>query len=100
MKKEAHTDAVNCVAIHPKWEYIVATGSADKNIAIWDLRCLDKKVHGIEAHQDAVIQLSWHPQEPAILTSGSYDRRINMYDLSRVGEEQSEEEAEEGPPEL
>ncbi|TID23146.1 WD40 repeat-like protein [Venturia nashicola] len=100
MKKVAHTDAVNCVAIHPKWEYIVATGSADKNIAIWDLRCLDKKVHGIEAHADAVIQLSWHPQEPAILTSGSYDRRINMYDLSRVGEEQSEEEAEEGPPEL
>ncbi|KAE9981207.1 hypothetical protein BLS_007717 [Venturia inaequalis] len=100
MKKVAHTDAVNCVAIHPKWEYIVATGSADKNIAIWDLRCLDKKVHGIEAHGDAVIQLSWHPQEPAILTSGSYDRRINMYDLSRVGEEQSEEEAEEGPPEL
>jgi histone-binding protein RBBP4 len=99
-KKEAHTDAVNCVAIHPKWEYIVATGSADKSIGIWDLRCLDNKVHSIESHTDAVIQLQWHPHEPAILTSGSYDRRIIMYDLSRTGEEQTEEEAEEGAPEL
>lgn len=99
-QKQAHTDAVNCIAIHPKWEYILATGSADKTIAMWDLRCLDKKVHSIEAHTEPVIQLSWHPHEPAILTSGSYDRRIIMYDLSRVGEEQSEEEAEEGATEL
>jgi histone-binding protein RBBP4 len=99
-KKDAHSDAVNCVALHPSWEYYVATGSADKSIAFWDLRCLDNKVHSIEAHHDAVIQLQWHPQEPAILTSASYDRRIIMYDLSRTGEEQTEEEAEEGPPEL
>ena len=78
----------------------MATGSADKTVALWDLRAADKKVHSIEAHQDAVIQLQWHPQEPAILTSGSYDRRIIIYDLSRTGEEQTEEEAEEGAPEM
>lgn len=99
-KHDAHTDAINAIACHPKWGYTVATGSADKTVAIWDLRCLDKKVHTIESHQDAVIQLQWHPHDPAILTSGSYDRRICIYDLSRTGEEQTDEEAEEGAPEL
>ena len=98
--QDAHSDAVNAIACHPKFEFSVATGSADKTVALWDLRCHDKKVHSIEGHQDAVIQLQWHPQEPAILTSGSYDRRIIIYDLSRTGEEQTEEEAEEGAPEL
>ena len=97
---EAHADAINAIACHPKFEFTVATGSADKTVALWDLRAADKKVHSIEAHQDAVIQLQWHPQEPAILTSGSYDRRIIIYDLSRTGEEQTEEEAEEGAPEM
>ncbi|KAF2421054.1 WD40 repeat-like protein [Tothia fuscella] len=99
-KTHAHSDAVNCVAIHPRWHQILATGSADKTVALWDLRNLDRKLHSIEGHKEAVIQLQWHPQEPAILTSGSYDRRIIMYDLSRTGEEQTEEEAEEGPPEM
>jgi histone-binding protein RBBP4 len=99
-KAQAHSDAVNCVAIHPQWHSIIATGSADHTVALWDLRNLDKKLHSIEGHKNAVIQLQWHPQEPAILTSGSYDRRIIMYDLSRTGEEQTEEEAEEGPPEM
>jgi histone-binding protein RBBP4 len=99
-KETAHSDAVNCVAFHPAWHSIIATGSADKTIAMWDLRNLGTKLHEIKAHTDAVIQLQWHPQEPAILASASYDRRIIMHDLSRTGEEQTEEEAEEGPPEL
>jgi histone-binding protein RBBP4 len=98
--QDAHTDAVNAIACHPKFEFTIATGSADRTVAIWDLRCPDKKVHSIDTHQDAVIQLQWHPQESAILTSGSYDRRIIIYDLSRTGEEQTEEEAEEGAPEM
>lgn len=99
-KKEAHTDAVNCIAFHPKWDVIVATGSADKSIALWDLRCLDKKLHSLEAHTEDVMRLEWHPHEAAILGSAANDRRILMWDVSRIGDEQTEEEAEDGPPEL
>lgn len=97
---EAHTDAVNAIAFHPHWEPLVATGSADKSIGIWDLRNLRKKLHALESHRDSVVGLEWHPFDKAILASSSYDRRINVWDLSRVGEEQSAEDAEVGPPEL
>ncbi|KAF2462787.1 WD40 repeat-like protein [Lindgomyces ingoldianus] len=99
-KTAAHEDAVNCLAFHPKWDVIMATGSADKNIALWDLRNSEKRIHTLENHTDSVIGLEWHPQEDAILASSSYDRRINMWDLSKIGDEQTPDEAEDGPPEL
>lgn len=99
-KKEAHTDAINCLAFHPKFESILATGSADKTIALWDLRNFDTKIHSYEGHRDPVVNLEWHPQDDAILASSSYDRRICMWDASKIGDEQTEDEAEDGPPEL
>ncbi|KAF2403014.1 WD40 repeat-like protein [Trichodelitschia bisporula] len=99
-KKEAHQDAINCLAFHPSWNPVVATGSADKTVALWDLRALDKVLHTIDVHKDVVIKVGWHPQSAAILTSAGNDRRINVYDLSRIGDEQTDEDAEEGPPEL
>ncbi|KAI9731892.1 MAG: Histone acetyltransferase type B subunit 2 [Cirrosporium novae-zelandiae] len=95
-----HSDAVNAISFNPASECIVATGSADKTIGIWDLRNLKYKLHVLEGHQDSVTSLAWHPFEEAILASSSYDRRIVFWDLSRVGEEQSPEDAEDGPPEI
>lgn len=97
---EAHPDAVNCIAFHPAWDRLFATGSADKTVALWDMRNLTKKTHAMEGHREDVVSLEWHPKEYAILASASYDRRVLFWDLSRIGEEQSEEEAEDGPPEL
>jgi histone-binding protein RBBP4 len=99
-RKEAHTDAVNCLAFHPEFEVTLATGSADKTVALWDLRNFDKKLHSLENHKDAVMNLQWHPQDAAILASSSYDRRICMWDLSKIGDEQTPDEAEDGAPEL
>jgi histone-binding protein RBBP4 len=99
-KKQAHADAVNGIAFHPEFEMTMATGSADKTVALWDLRSFDKKIHSLEGHRDAVMSLQWHPQDTSILASSSYDRRICMWDLSKIGEEQTPEEAEDGPPEL
>ena len=97
---EAHTDAVNCLAFHPKFETILATGSADKTIGLWDLRNASKKIHSFQNHNDMVINLQWHSHDDAILASSSYDRRICLWDSSRIGDEQTPEEAEDGPPEL
>lgn len=54
----------------------------------------------MEGHNESVTSLEWHPTEEAILGSASYDRRIIFWDLSRVGEEQSPEDAEDGAPEI
>ncbi|KAF2202631.1 WD40 repeat-like protein [Delitschia confertaspora ATCC 74209] len=99
-RKEAHSDAVNCLAFHPKFETLLATGSADKTIGLWDLRNFSKKIHTFQNHQDSVVKLQWHPHDDAILASSSYDRRVCMWDSSKIGDEQTPEEAEDGPPEL
>lgn len=97
---EGHADAINALSFNPASEYVLATGSADKSIGIWDLRNLKYKLHALVGHADSVTSLAWHPFEEAILGSASYDRRIIFWDLSRVGEEQTPEDAEDGPPEL
>jgi len=97
---DGHSDAINALSFNPASEYVLATGSADHSIGIWDLRNLKTKLHVLVGHTDSVTSLAWHPCEEAILGSSSYDRRICFWDLSRVGEEQTPEDAEDGPPEL
>lgn len=97
---DAHPEAVNCLAFHPKHDVLVATGSNDKTVAMWDLRYLKQKVQSFEGHKDIVNKLEWHPTWPHMLASSSNDRRIIIWDITRVGMEQTEEEAEDGPPEL
>ena len=98
--ERAHDDAINALAFNRDSEYVMATGSADKTIGIWDLRMLRTKLHVLQGHQDSVTSLEWHPHEPSVLASASYDRRIIFWDLSRVGDEQTPDDAEDGPPEM
>ena len=44
--------------------------------------------------------VEWAPFNESILGSASADRRVGIWDLSRIGAEQSPEDAEDGPPEL
>ncbi|KAI8582186.1 hypothetical protein K450DRAFT_229448 [Umbelopsis ramanniana AG] len=97
---QAHKAEVNCVAFHPSYEWILATGSGDKTVGLWDMRNLSRQLHSLETHEDEVLQLSWSPHHDAILGSASSDRRVNIWDLTKIGEEQTPEDAEDGPPEL
>uniref|UniRef100_A0A2K6ETT7 Histone-binding protein RBBP4-like N-terminal domain-containing protein n=1 Tax=Propithecus coquereli TaxID=379532 RepID=A0A2K6ETT7_PROCO len=84
---DVHTAEVNCLELNPCGEFILATSSADKIIALWDLRNLILKLHTFEFHEDEVFQVHWSPHNETIQCVG----------LSKIGEEQS---AEDGPPEL
>ena len=95
-----HTDAINALAFNPAAETVLATGSADKTIAIWDLRNMKNKLHALEGHNDSVHTLAWHPFEESVLGSSGNDRRVMFWDLGKVGEEQTPEDSEDGPPEL
>lgn len=97
---QAHSDAINAVSFNPTAEYILATGSADKSVALWDLRMLKVKLHALEGHRDAVSSIEWNPINRQVLGSSSQDRRVIFWDLSAVGKEQTPEDAEDGPPEL
>ncbi|KAF9612779.1 hypothetical protein IFM89_003789 [Coptis chinensis] len=44
--------------------------------------------------------VEWSPKHETVLASSAADRRLMIWVLSRIGDEQSEEDAEDGPPEL
>ena len=98
--ENAHAGDINGVSFNPVMEMTFATASADKTVAIWDMRNLKQKVHTLEGHTDEVYMVEWAPFNESILGSCSADRRVAIWDLSRTGQEQSEEDAEDGPPEL
>ncbi|KAK9379627.1 WD40-repeat-containing domain protein [Kockiozyma suomiensis] len=99
-KVQAHSEAVNAVSFNPASEYILATASADKTVALWDLRKLSICLHSLQGHNDDVTSLQWSPHDETILASASHDRRVIVWDVSRIGQEQTQEDAEDGPPEL
>lgn len=97
---QAHSAEVNCLSFNPSTEYHLATGSADKTVAVWDSRNMKEKLHSLESHTDEVFQVDWNPFNEPILASSGSDRRVMVWDISRIGEEQTAEDAEDGPPEL
>ena len=98
--KNAHSDDINCVQFNPLNETLVATGGSDGVVNIWDIRNLKEKFHTLESHTGGVYQCPWSPHSEFCLASGSSDTRVMCWDLSRVGEEQTKEQSESGPPEL
>lgn len=97
---DAHDAEVNCLSFNPYNQHILATGSADKTVALWDIRNLSRKLHVFENHMEEVFQVGWSPHHETILASSGADRRLMVWDLSKIGDEQTQEDAEDGPPEL
>lgn len=97
---DAHQAEVNSLSFSPFGEFLIATASADKSVAIWDLRNLKTALHSFESHTDEVFHVRWSPQHDCILASAAADRRVMIWDISRIGQQQSPQDAEDGPPEL
>lgn len=53
----------------------------------------------MDLHTDMVTKVEWHPHDSSILASSGDDRRVIFWDISRTGQEQTPEDAEDGPPE-
>lgn len=96
----AHTAEVNCLAFNPLNEFMLVSGSADKTVALWDLRNFNHSLHSFESHTDQIFQVEWAPFCENVFASTGADRRLNIWDLSKIGEHQDPEDAEDGPPEL
>jgi len=96
----AHESDVNCISFHPSNEFLLVTGSTDRTASLWDLRSIKQKLHSFQSHTDGVYQVSWSPQHESIFASSGADRRVMIWDISKIGDEQTEEDKEDGPPEL
>ncbi|KAJ0641675.1 putative transcription factor WD40-like family [Helianthus annuus] len=74
---EAHQSEVNCLAFNPFHEWVVATGSTDKTVKLFDLRKFQTHLHSFDFH-----------------------KRLLVWDLNRIGQQQTNDDAVDGPPEL
>ncbi|KAL2937100.1 WD-40 repeat-containing protein MSI2 [Bienertia sinuspersici] len=97
---EAHEKEVNYLSFNSFNEWVVATASSDTTIGLFDLRKLTSPLHFLSSHTEEVFQVEWDPNHETVLASSSDDRRLMVWDLNRVGDEQLEGEAQDGPPEL
>ncbi|CAM8899331.1 unnamed protein product [Rhodiola kirilowii] len=95
-----HDREVNYLSFNPFNEWILATASSDTTVGLFDLRKLTSPLHLLGSHTEEVFQVEWDPNHESVLASSADDRRLMIWDLNRIGEEQMEGEADDGPPEL
>lgn len=69
-------------------------------VALHDIRNLSSRLHTFVNHTEEVFQIGWNPRNETILASCGADRRLMVWDLANIGNEQSPDDAEDGPPEL
>ncbi|KAK6121301.1 hypothetical protein DH2020_044952 [Rehmannia glutinosa] len=75
---------VNCLAFNPFNEWVIATGSTDKTVKLFDMRKISTPLYTFECHKEEVFQVGWNPKNETILASCCLGRRLMIWDLSRI----------------
>lgn len=95
-----HTMDVNSVSWNPVHDHLLATGSSDKRVHLYDLRRLpnsnqkkgsgaDNTVHqnvmrhNFTAHESTIIQVDWSPHGGHLISCAD-DGFLNVWDMARV----------------
>merc|ERR1712099_69115 len=76
--------AITCLSCPASEGRLVAFGSTDKTLRIWDTREKARNdnvsIVMFLSHEEWLSTLSWSPNKDYILASGSYDGKIKIWD--------------------
>mmetsp|Transcript_44909 Transcript_44909/g.43482 ORF Transcript_44909/g.43482 Transcript_44909/m.43482 type:complete len:285 (-) Transcript_44909:1660-2514(-) len=76
---DCNLDRVMCLQWHPHFDYILASGSCDNTVRIWDIKNNGHK--SLSFHEERVRSVSWNFEIPWLLVSGADDSQIALWDI-------------------
>lgn len=82
---KAHDGAVMCLHGSPFNRSVLASGSADETLKIWDV-AQNSVVHTYTHHTSKVQCVKWHPTEQAVLLSAAFDQKLALLDVRQPGQ--------------
>ena len=71
----SHAKGVMGLAWNAQYRNVLASGSADTTVKVWDVTC--QQCQATLAHHSGKVQaVAWNPADAPVLLSGGFDRRV------------------------
>jgi len=82
LRPGSHTEAVMALSWNPIHKQVIASGSSDTTVKLWDVtkNSAEANAATFRHHRGKVQSVCWHPKEGTLLATGAYDRKIALLD--------------------